>query len=410
MARKTKKRSVLKTIVTIFFLLLLAAFIAGYAFTAKYMKDYFPRFDAPDPSLTAAYGYDHYEADYPRQEVSFRSGDNLLKGYIYGLNNDKGVIVFAHGLGASHASYFPTITALVDRGWRVFAYDATGSYTSEGKSTVGLAQSVIDLDRAVTFVENNSVFANMPIFVMGHSWGGYASAAVLNMDHDIKGCVSMSGYSTPMAELCETADDLFSDKSVLVYPFMWVYNKVHAGRFASYSAVDGLNKSGIPALIIHGDNDETVKYYGAAIIANQGRINNPNVQYYTFETEGKDTHNGFFYTSEYLDHYNNDLKAKSDELDSRNDVTDEELAEYIAMVDKEKYNALNPDLIDMIDEFLEPLVGAPVETHEQETAPETEPAETTAPETEAAEEETSEEAASEEAPAEEAETAAESAE
>ena len=389
MAKKAKKRSVLRTILNIILLLLLAAFIAGYIFTARYMKDYFPRFDAPDQRFTAAYGYDHYEADYPRQEVNFRSGDNLLTGYIYGLNNDKGVIVFAHGLGGSHASYFPLITALVDRGWRIFTYDATGSYTSEGNSTVSLAQSNIDLDRALTYVENNSVFNNLPVFVMGHSWGGYAAAAVLNLDHDIKGCVSMSGYDSPMAKLKESADDIFGDKGILTYPFIWVYNKVHAGRFASYSAVDGLNKSNVPALIIHGDNDDTVKYYGSAIIANQGRIRNQNVEYYTFETEGKDTHSGFFQTSEYIEYYNEKLKPVADELNAKGDaVTDEEKEAFYSSVDKEKYNALNPDLIDIIDDFLEKLIGQPVS--DENTSEASEVPETTEPQT--VEETTSEEA------------------
>ena len=64
MARKSKKRSVLKTILTILILLLLAAFITGYVFTARYMDGYFPRYDAPNPKFTAAYDYDHYAADY----------------------------------------------------------------------------------------------------------------------------------------------------------------------------------------------------------------------------------------------------------------------------------------------------------------------------------------------------------
>ena len=408
MAKKTKKRSVLKTIFTILFIILLIACAAGYIFTAAYMNAYFPRYDVTDPKFTASYGYDHYEAEYPRQEVDFRSGDNVLKGYIYGLNNDKGVIVFAHGIGSNHVAYLPTITSLVDRGWRIFAYDATGSGTSEGKSTVGLAQSAKDLDRAVNYVENNSVFANMPIFVMGHSWGGYASAAVLNLDHDIKGCVSMSGYNSPMDELNEYTENLFGDKAFLVTPFVWTYNKLHAGRFASYSAVDGLNKSDIPALIIHGDNDQIVKYYGAAIIANQGRIKNQNVQYYTFETEGKDTHNGFFHTSEYLEYYKNEIKPLEDALPEK--PSDEEKEAFYAAIDKEKLNEINPDLIDMIDDFLEGLVGnAPVESSEpatvEETATETAEAETAVSETsEAAEAENTE--ASEETN-EEPETAAE---
>ena len=193
-----------------------------------------------------------------------------------------------------------------------------------------------------------------------------------------------------MAELCEYADGVLGDKSVLTYPFIWTYNKLHCGRFSSLSAVDGLNRSGVPALIIHGDNDDVIKYYGASIISNQGRITNPNVQYYTFETEGKDTHNGFFHTSEYLEYYNTELKAADEALKNNKDATDEEIEAYFSSVDKEKFNAVNPDLINIIDDFLESIVGNTVPSAE----PETETAETTVPVS--AEPETSEETVTEE--------------
>ena len=45
---------------------------------------------------------------------------------------------------------------MVDHGWRVLAYDATGSCESEGEGTVGLVQSALDLDAALTYVENNA--------------------------------------------------------------------------------------------------------------------------------------------------------------------------------------------------------------------------------------------------------------
>jgi alpha-beta hydrolase superfamily lysophospholipase len=389
MSRKTKKRSVLKTILIILLLVLLASFITGYIITASQMKKFFPRYEKIAPEFNAGYQYDHYEAEYPRQEVSFRSGDNVLKGYIYGLNNDKGVIVFAHGLGGAHDDrYLPLITALVDRGWRIFAYDATGSGTSEGKGTIGLAQSDIDLDRALNYVENNSVFANMPIFVMGHSWGGYASAAVLNFDHKVKASVSMSGYNSPMSMLCEQVDEMYGDKSFLVYPFLWTYNKIHAGRYASLTAVDGINKSNIPVLIIHGDNDEVIKYYGSSIISQQGRIKNRNAEYYTFETEGKDSHNGYFCTSDYHEYFKTELKEKYDEAANANN--NDEWAKYIASVDKEKYSTVNPDLVDMIDDFfIKQLNGADESTDEEAAAA----TETTTAET--AEATTSEETSSE---------------
>ncbi len=364
MSAKTKKKSVFKTIMkvllTIIIIALIAAFIVGYYITSKEMDKKFYRVEYPDASLDPDYHYDHYKDKYPREEVSFRSGDNVLKGYIYGLNNDKGVIVFGHGVSHGHERYLSTINALVDCGWRVFTYDCTGTCTSEGKSTVGLGQSVIDMDRALNFVEDNGIFKDMPVFVLGHSWGGYASAAILGFDHDITASCSISGYNKPLTELCEFADRKFGEKSIAIYPFIWLYNQVQFGRYASISAVDSINKTDTPVLIIHGDNDETIEYNGASIIAQRGHITNPNVEYFTFEAQDKDTHSGMFKTSEYYDHYNADLKPRDTELKAKysDDIPDDVYAEYVASINKDLYNAPNPDLIELIDSFFEKQLTA----------------------------------------------------
>ncbi len=45
----------------------------------------------------------------------------------------------------------------------VFAYDNTGSGASTGDSCIGLVQSALDLDNALTYVEQNPVFDGLPI-------------------------------------------------------------------------------------------------------------------------------------------------------------------------------------------------------------------------------------------------------
>ena len=69
MSRKTKKRSVLKTILIILLLVLLASFITGYIITASQMKKFFPRYEKIAPEFNAGYQYDHYEAEIGRAHV-----------------------------------------------------------------------------------------------------------------------------------------------------------------------------------------------------------------------------------------------------------------------------------------------------------------------------------------------------
>ena len=346
-------KKILKITSIVLVLFLIISFIIGYYITSSEMKKNFGRGDYPDPNLTVTWFYDHYENDYPREEVNFKSGDITLKGYLYGMDNKKGLIIFAHGIGSGHEFYLSLITNLVDRGWSVFAYDCTGSGYSEGDGTNGLAQSVIDLDNALAFAESDSRTKDMDMFVLGHSWGGYAAAAVLNFDHNVKASVTISGYNTPFAELAETCDDSYGAAGKLLYPLVWLYNKVEFGKNSSLSAVDGINKSDIPVLVIHGKNDEVIHYNGASIIAQKEKITNPNAEFYTFSDEDRSGHNSIFSTAEYVEYKKKVYIPKANELNEKynNDVPYEERVKFYESIDHELYNDTNPEIIDLIDQF-----------------------------------------------------------
>ena len=348
-------KKVLKRTAIVLVILLIIAFAVGYYITSSEMKKNFGRGDYPDPKITLTWFYDHYENDYPREEVIFRSGENTLKGFLYGMDNKKGLIVFAHGIGSGHEFYLGLITRLVDRGWSVFAYDCTGSGYSEGDGTNGLAQSVIDLDKALDFAENDSRTKDMDKYVLGHSWGGYAAAAVLNFDHDVKACISMSGYNTPFAELAENCDSSYGMAGKLLYPLVWLYNKAEFGRNSSWSAVDGINKSGIPVLVIHGDNDEVIKYSGASVIAQRDKITNPKAEFRTFSEKGRNGHSSIFCTAEYAEYKEKVYIPAVNELNEKydNDIPYDELVKFVESLDVDLYNDFNPEMIDLIDGFFE---------------------------------------------------------
>ena len=62
----------------------------------------------------------------------------------------------AHGLGGGgHNSYMDCANYFARHGYYVFAYDATGNDESEGEGVGGLPQGVIDLDYAISFVEQS---------------------------------------------------------------------------------------------------------------------------------------------------------------------------------------------------------------------------------------------------------------
>lgn len=322
--------------------------------TRVLMRSRFTRVDYPDKKYSYSYRYSHYQKKYPREEVTFESGRNTLHGYIYGMDNDKGLIVFAHGIGAGHESYMALLIDLVDRGWRVFAYDATGSCTSEGRSTIGLAQSAIDLDNALTYAETDKRLNSLPMFVMGHSWGGFAAAAVLNFDHDIKACATLSGYCTPMKELTEASELILGSESAkYLYPFIWIYNKACFGKYSDLSAVNGINKSGIPVMVVHGTADKTVRYDGAAIINQQDRITNENVVYVTMDEKRRRGHNSYLYAKNTVNYMRKKLDPQFELMMKQYNgkIPDKALAAYYRSVNKKLANGVNTKLTSQIDKF-----------------------------------------------------------
>lgn len=349
-----KKRNIKKIVLFSVIAFVIISCVVTMIVTIVTMKQFFGRVEYTEPRFSANYRYDHYKADYPAEEVSFKSGENTLKGRIYGADNEKGLIVVAHGIGGGHENYINEIIWFVDNGWKVFAYDATGSCESEGDGTKGLVQSALDLDCALSFAEGDERFAGLPVFLFGHSWGGYAVTAVLNFDHDIAGSASIAGYAEPMEMLTEFAEGMMGKAAYAVYPFMWIYNKAEFGKYSDLSAVEGINKNDTPVLIIHGTGDDMVGYDRSSIICKKDMITNPNVQYITYSDEGHNGHDSIFHTKEAME-YIDEFNEKYDKLYNKYDgeIPDDEKAAFYAAADKEKVNAVNEDMMTSINAFYE---------------------------------------------------------
>jgi pimeloyl-ACP methyl ester carboxylesterase len=233
--------------------------------------------------------------------VEFSSGKNRLQGYVYGPEKARALVVIAHGLGGRAASYSSEALWFVSRGYRVFMYDCTGAAASEGKGTIGTAQSAIDLAAALEYIKTDDNLKVLPVLLYGHSWGGYAVAAVLAKGYDITASVSISGYNNPNGVAYEQAKKIMGPLATLEYPFFVLENFFRFGKEASVSSLKAINTSGKPILIIHGSADKEILFDGSAIIAQKNEITNPAAEYLVRSAEGQNGHNDLFLAGEYLD-------------------------------------------------------------------------------------------------------------
>ena len=297
--------------------------------------DIFARTAPREQGLTAYLRYWDVEDQYPREPVSFLSGENRLYGHLYGGGNPEGLAVISHGMGGGEESYLSVALYLVDRGYQVLCYSNTGCWDSEGKSCVGLSQSVLDLDAALTWVEGESRFDGVPVFLFGHSWGGYAAAAIFHFDHEIAASASVAGFNDPMPMILEWGEGMMGPLVYLEYPFIQLNQKLTFGDTFGLTAVDAINSTDTPVLILHGDKDTTVGYDTVSIISQRERITNPNAEYVVCGKPPQNDHNKLFQSVESIA-YEEELNKRYNALYDRYDgeIPEDEQRAFYAAADK----------------------------------------------------------------------------
>jgi len=292
---------------------------------------------------------------YPRQEVKFNSGENKLQGFIYGSSNNNGLVIISHGFGGTADHYFPMIMYFVDRGWRVFAYNNTGVGGSEGDSILGLTQSAVDLDAALTYIENTSAFNDLPVMLVGHSWGGFAVCSVLNYNHNVNAVVSFAGFNIAQELFKEEGVSITGGFFYILTPQFWVIEKQLFGSVANLTAVGGINKSNIPVMIVQSSDDKVIKADTTSIYAYRNKITNPHVDIVFFDGENVTGHE-YVYRSKAMEEYRETAQSNYEEYQTANQIekaTNADLAKWAEGYgfDKFKANELNPELMERINDL-----------------------------------------------------------
>ena len=78
--------------------------------------------------------------------------------------------------------------------------------------------------------------------------------------------VSVSGANSAMEMVIEQGEQMMGSFIHVQYPFLWLYQRLLFGETASLTAVDAINKTETPVLIIHGTEDEMVQFEGSSIL------------------------------------------------------------------------------------------------------------------------------------------------
>ncbi len=254
-------------------------------------REQFKRADYDNFNYNWFLTYSDFSSQYQRETLRIPSGKYMLNGFLYGMEEKKGLIIISSGHRAATELSLTAMRYFVDNGWSVLCYDYTGYYNSEGKNMINHAQSVKDLDAVLSFIEKSDRFNELPLLLYGHSLGAYASAAVPRFCHKISAVVAASGFDKPVEQWNYSIKRFTGKLGTILGAMAGIYLRIVFGKdTVRFSAVDGINSTDIPVLVISGVMDE---YYGgkSPIYIKRDKIVNPNCSYILMD---KDRHNGHF--------------------------------------------------------------------------------------------------------------------
>ncbi len=215
------------------------------------------RFESYEPLMMHVDDFDGLQRT--KYEFTSDKGQKLV-GYMYSVGEEQhGIVVMAHGFGGGgHNYYMDCANYFAQNGYLVFAYDATGNDESEGEGVGGLPQGVIDLDKAITFVEESGNFPKLPIALFGHSWGAYSVCNVLTYHPEVKAVIACSGFNSTSDLLEFQGKDIVGAGIYLMLPFAKLHEKIKYGDFASNTSMNGFSKSDAAVMIVHSADDGVV--------------------------------------------------------------------------------------------------------------------------------------------------------
>lgn len=204
--------------------------------------------------------------DFPgmqQEAYSFVSEGNTLRGFYYRYDDCRQdeLLIFCHGIGGCARGYMKSIELLCRAGFKVLAYDNTGSFNSDGESLVSLSHSLVDLNSAVeSLKQSGEIKKYKKIYTVGHSWGGYAAANIANYQDCIDKTVVISGFRKVESEI-----DFFSERFPALFRSYMVrkvlqYEKDIEPDYYGSDALDAVNAGKTKYMFVHSKDDTVVSF------------------------------------------------------------------------------------------------------------------------------------------------------
>ena len=290
----------IKKIVTIVMITLVLLIGLDYGFSVYCYNNVFgKRLDTYEPTSLKVSDFEGLNATH--YEFASDKGQ-MLSGYLYSTNSaPNGIVVIAHGFGSGHNFYLEVANFFAMNGYYTFAYDVTGNDESEGSTIGGISQGVIDLDKAISFVENNDDFPDVPIMLFGHSWGAYSACSVLEYHPEVAAVIAVSGCNKSSDVFEVGAKEQLGPLTALMMPCIRIHERIKFGKYASATAMRGFKSSDTRVMVVHSEDDNVVGIsYGYDIYYDKYK-DDPRFSFMKLKDKG---HSYVFDDMTYIDEFN----------------------------------------------------------------------------------------------------------
>lgn len=308
----------------------------------------FNRNNWPENNIELVYD-EQLSSNYPREEFNFYSGKNRLQGYLYKSHQEKGIILMAHGIESGADSFLPVITFFIDEGFTVVTFDGTGTRDSEGEGIRGISQTRLDVLAGSSYIKQDDNLNNLPLFLYGHSMGGYAVLSALEQDSDVDAVIALAPFNSPLDTLKFQTMEKMGVLSHLLYPFLSLQHYLTFGEDFNVTAVEQINESNIPVMIVYGTQDDIIPHDKIGVFAYRDEIKNEKVEMVEIAEPYRNQHATMWLSQESAK-YSLDIWKEYDKFKNKSDS--DKIAFY-DQIDKQKMSDLDNDLMKEMSLFLQ---------------------------------------------------------
>ena len=221
-----------------------------------------------DPNNPCYLTFDDYKDELDRTEFKTYYYVREINGFIYKKkfqDKFKGFVILSHGMFGTHIQYLIDISLLCENGYQVLAFDNYGCGLSEGNSIEALAHGTYVLENVIETVKAKNLNNGLPVFLYGHSWGGFSVLGAMRNYPELKGVISRSA---PYSQLKAGKSLLFNFSKKIYYiykPFLSFLGFFLLPSRMRITVKRGTNKNKkTPVLILQAKDDPMVLYSASA--------------------------------------------------------------------------------------------------------------------------------------------------